>query len=489
MAHRNAGSQSTAGAGVPAPPVGRTPSEITEGGARYLAVPVGAPARGTALTRILARKGSPGWLVAPPSIREWRFEGITERAGAAVLYGPWIPGTPLASILELPSKETLPCLVRLAVALQLLKERRVPFFPLQADAVLFCDDGSVLFLPSEIMRELRELRTFVSNRDFFDSINNPDLRGENMMSFSLGAIVYRQLTGALPFGGETPEELHERMRKLEILAPEETVPGVPLKLSRMVMASLGRSRGGAFPTLEEWVDVLQALDRDGALGRLPRPAGLAASSEAEARRRSSQSRFRRRVFWERNWRTALIIAGVAVVVAAGLGSVLKGVLAPRVTRGYAPRKVVETFYSSMNRLDTMTIQACVVNGAGKAEINEVTNLYVISRVSMGYEGRSSVVAADEWDKAGRPPIPPTRTLYGVTGLTIVQEKPEPSPVFLATYDKWTPLPATEEAGSNQPAGPRYESHAVMDRVSLRKDRGDWVIFRIERLQNAPRPAK
>lgn len=465
-----------------------TPSEITEGGVRYLAVPVGAPARGTALTRVLARKGSPGWLVAPPSIKEWRFAGITEQAGASVLYGPWTPGRPLASILELPAKEILPFFVRLAVTLQLLKERLVPLFPLQTDAVLFCDDGSVLFLPPEIMGELRELRTFASNQDSFESINNPDIRGEDRVSFSLGAMLYRKLVGAFPFGGESPEELHEQMRKLEILAPEEIVPGIPHELSRVIMAALGRSRRG-FPTLEEWIEALQAREMDGALGGLRASSGVAATPEAEARRRGGQVRFRRRVFWEKNWRTALIIAAAVVIAAAGLGSVLKGALAPRVTRGFAPQKVVETFYSSMNKLDTMTIQACVVGGAGRAEVNEVTNLYVISRVSMGYEGRSSIIAADDWDKAGRPPIPPGRTLYGVTGLSIVQQKPEPSPVFLVSYDKWTPIPATEESGSNRPAGPRYEGHAIIDRVSLRKDRGDWVIDTIDRMRAAPLPLK
>ena len=48
---------------------------------------------------------------------------------------------------------------------------------------------------------------------------------------------------------------------------------------------------------------------------------------------------------------------------------VKNVLAPRVTRGYAPDKVVQTFYTSMNTLDHSTMQACVVGGAGGGEIN------------------------------------------------------------------------------------------------------------------------
>ncbi len=455
--------------------------DITEGGVRWLAVPVG-PARGTALTRILSLKGSPGWLVAPPSIKEWRFTGVTERADGALLYGPWHSGRTLASVLDLPADEVLTFLARLTEALALLEERLVPLFPLQTDAVIFCDDGSILFLPAEVTRELRELRPFEMNRETFESLRNPDLRGEDAVSFSLGVLLYRRLTGAFPFTGPSPEELHEQMRKLEILGPADVMPGIPEDVSETIMAALGRSRRRA-PSLEDWLSSLRSWHRAGALRSLARIG--APSRAAESRRRESERRFRRRVFWEKNWRTALIITVAVAVAGAGLASVLKGVLAPRVTRGYSPEKVVRTFYQSMNTLDTVTMQACVVGGAGKEEINEVTNLYVISRVSMGYEGRSNIIAADDWDRAGRPAVPAPRTIYGVTGLSIVQEKPAPTPVFRVSYEKWNPVPASDETGSKQPPTPRYEGHSIVDRVSLKKDRGDWVIDKIDRLHVAP----
>ena len=464
--------------------------EITENGVRYLAVPVGSPARGTALSRILALKGSPGWVIAPPSLREWRFAGITEQPGGTVLYGPWMPARPLASVLELPPADALPLLLQLAEALQLLKERNIPLFAFQTDAVLFCDDGGVLFLPPDVMRELRGLRPFPMNRDTFESTYNPDLGAEEMVSFALGAVLYRLLTGAFPFTGESVEDIHEQMRKLEILSPAEAATGVASEASELIMTALSRSRRG-IPKLEEWVESLRAWRKDGAL-RAAAPARTTGAWSSDVRAASAspaaQKRFQRRVFWEKNWRTALIIAVVVIVVGAGLGSILKGVFAPRATHGFPPQKVVEAFYTSMNKLDQITMSACVVGGAGKGEINEVTNLYVISRVSMGYEGRSNIVNADEWDRAGRPSIPPPRTLYGVTGLKIVQEAPEPSPVFLVSYEKWTPLPS-DESTTGQQTGPRYEGRSAQDRVFLKRDRGDWVIYRIDRLRFDPLPRK
>jgi hypothetical protein len=244
------------------------------------------------------------------------------------------------------------------------------------------------------------------------------------------------------------------------------------------MAALARSKR-AIPNLDEWENNLRDWQRDGVM----QDAAPAAPTRASP---SAQRRFHRRIFWEKNWKTALIIAVVVIALGAGLGSVLKNVFAPRITRGYPPQKVVETFYASMNRLDHVTMAACVIDGAGKAEINEVTNLYVIARVSTGYEGRSNIVAADEWDKAGRPPIPSSQTLYGVTNLAITPDTRARLPIFLVSYDKWTPVPS-DDSTSGEPAVPRYQGQSVQDRVFLKQDRGDWVIYRIDRLRSSPLP--
>jgi hypothetical protein len=147
---------------------------------------------------------------------------------------------------------------------------------------------------------------------------------------------------------------------------------------------------------------------------------------------------------------------------------------------------VEAFYTSMNTLDHTTMQACVVGRAGWGEINEVTTLYVTSRVTQGYEGRSNVISAAEWDKAGRPPLAPPTTLYGVTGLSITEEQGEPSPVFLVKYDRWTPG-APPDSGPGADVAPRSEGHAVTERVLMKTDRGDWVIFRFDRLESLQLP--
>lgn len=462
-------------------------TELVEQGVKYLAVSVGEATRGTALTRILALKGSAGWLVDGTELREWRFTGVTERRGTVYLYGPQASGISFESLLAMELAAALPFLARLARALVLLSARTVPWFPLQTDAVLFTAEGGVLFLPPAVVQEIRDLRTFESNKDSFEAFSHPDLKNEARASFALGSALYRIITGRFPIGGRDAEEVHEQARKLEITPPARIVPELVPEVSTLVMAGLGRARQGQ-PSLDDWVRALDRWQHQELFRSLTHEEKEKALRESGAEQEGSARGFRRRMFWEKNWRIVGIVAGVTAVVGIILGTMLGNVFKPRVTRGYAPQKVVETFYKSMNSLDHMTMEACVIGKAGQGEINEVTTLYVTSRVVMGYEGRSNIESASDWDAQGRPNLVAV-TLYGVTGLKIVQEQPEPAPVFLVTYDKWNPAQVPDTGQMPQVAQtPSSEGHAVTDRVSLKQDRGDWVISRIDRLRADLLPA-
>jgi hypothetical protein len=460
--------------------------ELTERGVLRLGVFVGRAARGTALTRILSMKGAPGWRVGGGAITRWALEGVTEFEGATWLYGPHAAGISLEKTLAGPIAEALPLLARLVAALAALMRNGIPLFPLQADAVLFCDDGDVLFLPPAVVREIRDLTAFSATRDTYESLNHPDLEGEPLASFSIAVMLYRLLTGRFPFTGESAEEIHERARKLAVVPPDAFAPTLAPEISAAVMEGLGR-QGTAPPSIEEWDRRLS--DWQGReFSRAVSPAlAEKARQAAGSLRAGSEKVFRRRVFWEKHWKTAVIAAAAAIVLAALLGSILGSALRPRITRGFPPEKVVETFYESMNSLDHEAMQACVIGRAGREELNQVTTLYVTSRVTLGYEGKSSILSAAAWDMQGRPPLAASQSLFGVTGLSETQEESGTAPVFQATYDKWNPAPSADATPSTAGAA-RSEGHSRVDRLWLKRDRGDWVIWRIERLLDDPLPS-
>jgi hypothetical protein len=462
--------------------------ELMEQGVRHLAVAVGTAAQSTALTRILALKSSPGWFVRGSEIREWRFEGVKEHQGTLYLCGPHASGTMLAEVQSMPLARALPYLARLAAALSLLFERKMGWFPLQADAILLTDDQAVLFLPPEILREIRDLQTFQANRDTYESLNHPDLEGELQASFGLASILYRVVTGRFAITGANSEEIHEQARKLAIVPPVRRIPELSPEVSDLIMAGLGRGKSGA-ATLAEWSKKLVDWQSGELFLTITAEEKARALSDAETWEKGSARNFRRGRFWEKNWKIVAIAAAGVVILGAVLGSILSTVLAPRVTRGFSPREVVHTFYSSMNTLDHMTMQACVINKAGQGELNETTTLYVTSRVTQGYEGRSNIVPASDWDKAGRPVLTSPQMLYGVTGLSVTQEKDVPIPVFIAKYDKWNPASAPDTgAPPSMDTIPQSEGNSVVDRVWLKQDKGDWVIYRIDRLTVVALPA-
>jgi hypothetical protein len=462
-------------------------TEIVEHGVKHLAVPVGEVARGTGLTRILALKTSPGWLVEETRVTEWRFEGVVEQAGSVFLYGAYVEGIPLSSVLAMPLAQALPFLHRLVRAFERLAERGAARFPLETDTVLFTADGGVLFLPPEVAREIRDHSAFSLTREVFESINHPDLKGDPLLSFSIAALLYRIITGAFPFMGAGAEEMHEQVRKLEINPPSRVVPELSAEVSALVMAGLGRSRRESVP-LAEWAERLSAWQGQELYQALSAQEKAEAGQAAESLRQTAARSFARRMFWEKNWKIVAIVAAVVIVVAAGAGSIVRNVLAPRVTHGESPAQVVQTFYTSMNTLDHQAMQACVIGRAGRDLVNEVTTLYVTTRVTQGYEGKSNVISAAEWDRQGRPEIPSPATVYGVTGLSLKEEQPAPAPVFLVTYDKWNPAPPPDSLA--MPAvtePPRSEGHRITERVWLKQDRGDWVIYKMDRQGEDPLP--
>jgi hypothetical protein len=460
-------------------------TEIMDRGERKLALYVGRSASGRSLSKLAALRGSPGWIVAGNTVNEWKFDGFLERDEELYLQGPYVEGRSLESILPLGLQEALPSISRLAGALALLSERMIPLFPIQTDSVIFRADGGVLFLPPETLRELRGLRSAEDNLDVYERINHPELNAETLASFSIAALLYRISTGRFPFEGGTVEQVHEEARKRGIPAPDKAVPGLSPDFSGLVMSGLGRGNGGKVG-LSTWKEKLEAWRPESLVNEPAAEEKDRIRREAAAEMVKADRKFKRAVFIQKNGVRTAVIAGIVIIVGLIVGQYVKNLLAPRVTHGFAPEKVVETFYRAMSSFDHATMSSCVTGQGGSGDITETTTMFVFSRVTMGYEGRSSIVGADEWDKAGRPELQPMLSVYGVTDLALTQERGQPEPVFMARYVRWRPIPqdASTDPKAPLPPGPYFEGKEVTDRVYLKLDHGDWAIYNIERNESA-----
>jgi hypothetical protein len=75
----------------------------------------------------------------------------------------------------------------------------------------------------------------------------------------------------------------------------------------------------------------------------------------------------------------------------------------------------------------------------KADIEMVTNFFVLSRVRQAYEANETVIPAQEWVNAGSPPT--ETTIFGVSDLTLEpldSNESDGETTFLASYRLWLP---------------------------------------------------
>jgi hypothetical protein len=233
------------------------------------------------------------------------------------------------------------------------------------------------------------------------------------------------------------------------------------------MDGLGRGEGKP-PTPERWAALLAEWETAGLYRQLPPEEARILAARARREQELAARAYRRRVFWQRHWKTVLIVALIAAGAGIFSGTVLRNLLKPRSTRDLSPLQVVETFFRSVNTLDHERMQDCVAGRAGKPLIDQVINVYVMSRVQMGYEGRSSIRGAEEWDRAGRPAVRAPESVFGITDLAIRPLEAGAGTSFRVSYRLWIPDPDRGTA-----------SQDVQQRVFLRRQGGAWVIFRIE----------
>jgi hypothetical protein len=489
------------------PELAGLPAVLEHENRKVLAIPIGMGRNEFALAKLAEVRNKPGWIVRDGTVSEWRVEGFFKHEETLYLFGPYLAGRfleqelaragvpavgpaaesevqPAASLpgesrtaRALPALRVLGTLIK---ALLTLQGAGHPVEELQTDAVCFLEEDGVLFLPPELMHELRDLRPEKYRLLTYQSLNHPELRGSaDQLSFALAVLLHRLLRGSYPFEAATEEELRNRIRYQKLSPLVLTLPGLREEISQAILRGLHRAEGPA-PTLEQWLQLLGDAAGRGPYRQLDLAEQEAIGEQARRQQARATRAYRNRVFWQRHWKTVLIVVAAAAAIGGLGGSFLKNLLAPRLTRGFTPRQVVESFYGGMNTLDHALMEDCVVGRAGKETIREVISVYVLSRVSLGYEGKSHIVRADQWVAEGRPKLPPTETVYGVTDLEIRQERGAPEPVFLASYTKWVPTPGND--GENSPPDvPRFTSQTVRERLYLRQDRRDWVIHRIQRL--------
>ena len=415
-------------------PVGHELFKLTIDDAQYLGIHIASSANSRATKQFTEDSQTQGFIVRDEQVSGWEAKGLIEHDGEIYLYGPYLAGRSVDEILTNDPQNSLSNIRQLARAFAGLKEQQFPFPRFQTNSILFLDDGGLLFFPPPIMERMRNTQIESERIRTYELYNNQDLTNEDNLSFVLGVLTYRLMTGILPFPGNSEEEIHHKIRELKLVPPHLRDPDIREDVSAAIMGSLRKTKQAPLD-LPEWVSALKNWETQGYKASIKedeRDSLLELGRKLEKRNATT---FRSQQFFQRQGRLLIGLGIIVIIIGSVVGSIVRNALQPRATLGLGPQEVVELFYASITDLSHQSIEDCVADDVAKAEITEATNLYVISRMRLGQEGTTGMFPAQQWKDAGEPELREGYYVYGVSDLVITQLE---GLVFRAVYEKLRP---------------------------------------------------
>ncbi len=168
----------------------------------------------------------------------------------------------------------------------------------------------------------------------------------------------------------------------------------------------------------------------------------------------------------------LIIALVVLGICAYLVSdYLKSVDKKDYTAGLDAQQVVELYFKAVEELDINVIDAVFSRGAGREVKNEISTLYVTTRMNQTFgAGRLNHDEGEIEEKAEYPPDAHHRETqpYGIKDLIIERKKNNESPVFVTRYKKFLST------------GNKDTIYSIQETIYLKKIDERWYIIKTER---------
>jgi hypothetical protein len=382
--------------------------------------------------------------------------------------------------------------------------------PWPAGAIIALETGTVFFPPGRLARRVVEAETVwteaVSNeasevaatpgawRDGAERWTHPDLAGPEAVVFAAAAMFYRILSGVPPYPSQDVDVVRSDIREEVVIPPRLMAPGIEEYPAGLILRALSPiATREKRPELEEMSRLL-GKPASGGIEHYFHPLSdeekAAIEAEREQFNKAKSAKVKTRRFIRRN--TAILMGTAVILLVVGLvtGSLIKGRLDLPNTRGMSPQEVVETYYNAFAPMDHTLMEACVINKAGKGDINMVTNLFVISKVRQAYEMSVSAIPAQEWLDSGAAPT--EFTVFGVTGLRLDGEDTDEGDGevrYRAAYTLWTPPsfgpdpepPQPPDPGLNADPGPVMPvGLQITDEVRLIWRKDAWRITEIQR---------
>jgi hypothetical protein len=457
----------------------------------------------------------------------WQVSGVAEAGGppqaggsgaSMVVWGPAFEGERLDLLVNDSARQDAALAAVTHWIEACLRNTALPS-PVPPCAVLTAADGTLLFAPPALaLRCIQAEESCLSGKEWYV---HPDLAGGAAFAFTAAAMLYRIFSGAPPFSAEDPELARQDIREGNFPPVRFAAPGLDEKIAGLIQRALSPADAAgpgnvvlksaalksaapqndpqaALALLSGLLEILKGADAAASLFHPLSPAESAAlTKEKERFLKKKNIEVKTRRFVIRN--TAIILGCAAALLIAALTarSIIKSRAERPTTAGMDSVQVVQSYYNAFGELDHPLMEACVIKGAGKGDINMVINLFVITRVRQAYEagGVPPLISASEWKAAGMGPV--DSQVFGVTDLEIeplTGSGTADEIRCIARYTLWLPYQegGESEAAANTSADASANAAAFAgadrppqgvqytDELTLIKDRGNWRIAAIDR---------
>jgi len=407
----------------------------------------------------------PGIIIKDTFSKKWECTESFEYEGKLIFPGPFYDGTTLAdTVMDIDT------ILKFAKALQKAMKGNFPLKGYYPPGIFSTSEGDILFFPPQLINYVVNQLSDEANLKYWQPYNHPDAHGEQEYSFILAVLTYKLLTGSMPYTGSTITEIREKMRNSRPVKIELLAPGIKDGIAELINGSLNLKDIKLF----DWIEQLGLWKKEGAQNTLNEKNLLVLQKTAEKKRKKRDNDFIRSQFFSHNWKTIGIIAIVfTIILSFSIGPIKKS-LEPPVTQGMSSSQVVELYYKAYNDMDVETMEDCVKKGIGSHDINEITQMYVISKVRTGYEGKTGLISAQDWSNGLITELSEGEQIAGIANFHI---KYLGNSIFRTNYVRWF-TESLSENNSTEILKPKKVIYT--DTLTLDKIKDVWTIIKLER---------
>jgi hypothetical protein len=433
---------------------------------RYLAIDTGLKPKSFIGVDTSKLQSLPGLIIHNNETTNWKLQGVAEIEGTMFFYGPYLEGSSFSELDLTPE-----ILLDLTTALDCLKDRKFPVHQFSLNSLFRTIDGKILLFPPLLIDFLNNNRKRQVNMNMLFPWNHPKLGGNQSKAFTIAALAYKSITGDLPFPGKDEEEIEKLMNKENYRSPLCCEPLLKNEISSLIIDSFA-GKGD----ISRWKKVLLLWIKEGMHNTSLSQIEESRICEIEKRRESKRIKNNKiSNNFQKNKGKLLVgiisLTFLLILIQAPLSKYLE----PPVTLEMSREEVIKLYYSCFQSLNTEIMDDCITKKAGKNDINEISTIYVTTKVRSSYEGSTGMIDPSEWKQQGMKPVDPGVQVWGISELSITQISTD---LFEVTYEKWNPA-IVSDFDDNSPKLP--VGYNIIDTIHLSVIDKAWKIDQLERV--------